>query len=131
MVVVNIAAVAGKRVEQDRYLVAYRLGRCEQTKVAVDAGGALVVVAGSEVAIAHELAAFPANDHREFGVHLETRKAVGHVHASLLKRAGPFDVRPLVEPSLELDDNGNLFARLDRFDQRTHHWALGLAANDS
>ena len=49
---------------------------------------------------------------------LQADQAVDDVHARLLERPGPPDVRLLVEAGLELDQGGHLLAALGRADQR-------------
>ena len=77
-----------------------------------------VVVAGADVHVVADAVALAAHDEDALGVRLQRRQAVDDVHARLLQRAAPGDVRPLVEARLDLDQAHGLLAALGGADQR-------------
>ena len=56
----------------------------------------------------------------DLGVRLQPEEAVDDVHAALLERARPLDVRLLVEARLQLDERRHLLAVLGRARERLH-----------
>ena len=90
----------------------------EQPEVRVQARGLRVVVAGADVHVVAHAVALAADDEDALGVRLERRQAVDDVHAGLLQRARPRDVRALVEARLELHQADRLLAALGGADQR-------------
>ena len=92
----------------------------EQAEVRVQARGLGVVVAGADVQVVADAVALAAHDEDALGVGLQRRQAVDDVHARLLQRAAPLDVRALVEARLDLDQAHRLLAALGGADQRRH-----------
>ena len=90
----------------------------EQAEVGVQPRGLRVVVAGPDVHVVAHAVALAAHDEDALGVRLQRRVAVDDVHAGLLERARPADVRPLVEARLELHEADRLLAALGRADER-------------
>ena len=90
----------------------------EQAEVGVQARGRRVVVAGADVHVVAHAVALAAHDEHALGVRLQRGQAVDDVHARLLQRVRPVDVRALVEARLELDQADRLLAALGRADQR-------------
>ena len=105
-------AVAGQQVEERRGVFAEVRPRREQREVGVQSRGRRVVVAGREVYVAPQPVLLPPDDEEALGVRLQPEQAVDHVHAALLERARPDDVRLFVEARLQLDDRRHLLARL-------------------
>jgi hypothetical protein len=68
------------------------------------------------------------DDEHQLGVRLHPDEAVDDVTARLLKLARPGDVRPLVEPRLELHHHHDLLARLGRVDEGVHDRALAACS---
>ncbi len=97
--------------------------RCEQAQVLVGPGGFGVVVARPDMAVPADLGALPADHQADLGVGLQSGQAVDHLDTGLLEHPRPGDVGPLVEPGLELDHHGDLFARPRGSDQRLHDGA--------
>ncbi len=89
----------------------------QQAVVLVQPCGARVVVAGADVAVAVQAVVLLAHHEQQLAVRLEAHQAVHHVHAGLLKFAGPRDVALLVEPRLDLDQREHLLAVARRLDQ--------------
>ena len=77
-----------------------------------------MVVAGADVDVVAHAVALAAHDEDALRVRLQPRVAVDDVHAGLLERARPGDVRALVEARLELDHADRLLAALGRADER-------------
>ena len=102
----------------------------EQPDVLVQPCGRRVVVAGADVHIAAEDVALASHDERHLRVDLEVREAVHHVDARLLHLARPFDVPPLVEPGLQLDEAHRLLPLLCAVDQRADEDAVVTGAVD-
>ena len=90
----------------------------QQAEVRVQARGLGVVVAGADVQVVADAVALAAHDEDALGVGLQRRQAVDDVHAGLLQRAAPLDVRALVEARLDLDEADRLLAALGGADQR-------------
>ena len=86
----------------------------EQAEVGVEARVGRVVVARADVHVVAHAVALAAHDEDALRVGLERRVAVDDVHARLLERARPADVRPLVEARLELHEADRLLAALGR-----------------
>ena len=100
----------------------------EQADVLVEPGRLGVVVAGADVAVAADPVGLLAHHEQRLGVGLEADEPVDDVHAGLLERAGPADVRRLVEARLELDQDRHLLAPLGRPDQRLDDRAVARGA---
>ena len=109
---------AGEEVEHVGDVGADLLVAGEQAEVRVQARGLRVVVAGADVDVVAHAVALAAHDEDALGVRLQARVAVDDVHAGLLERARPGDVRALVEARLELDHADRLLAALGRADER-------------
>ena len=88
----------------------------EDADVFVDPGGAMVVVARADVAIAADAVGFLANSHCDLGVDFQAEQAIGDMDPRLFEPTGPPDVRGLVESGLELDEHGDLLALFGRLD---------------
>ena len=88
---------AGQLQEQFVQVLADGLVASEQAVVGVAARGTRVIVAGAEMAVAAQPAAFPAHDHRDLGVGLEPDDAVHHVRAGFLQPVAKLDVCLFVE----------------------------------
>ena len=73
-----------------------------------------MVVAGADVDVVAHAVALAAHDEDALRVGLQRRVAVDDVHARLLQRARPPDVRALVEARLELHQAHRLLAALGR-----------------
>src|SRR5260221_884580 len=65
---------------------------------------------------------FLTNHQRELCARHQTGDPIDHVHTGFLERSGPFYICRFVEPRLELDHYGDLFAALSRFRQRGRDW---------
>ena len=63
-----------------------------------------MVVAGADVHVAAHRAALATHEERELRMNLQVVLAEDDVDAGALERARPFDVAPLVEARLELDE---------------------------
>src|SRR4029453_10533323 len=72
------------------------------------------VVPGREGAVAANAVWLLSHDETRLAVNLRTDMAIDHVSAHLLERAGPADIRFLVEARLQLHEDGDLLAILDR-----------------
>ena len=120
LAVAGRAAEAGQVVEQLGDVGADRLVGREEPEVGVQARGRGVVVAGADVDVVAHAVALAAHDQHALGVRLQRRVAVDDVHAGLLQRLRPVDVRALVEARLQLDQADRLLAALGRADQRRH-----------
>ena len=112
------AGEAGEEVEHVGDVGADLLVAGEQAEVRVQARGLGVVVAGADVQVVADAVALAAHDEDALGVGLQRRQAVDDVHARLLQRAAPLDVRALVEARLDLDQADGLLAALGGADQR-------------
>ena len=112
------AAVAGQLVEQLGDLARQLLAGREEPEVRVEVGGAAVVVARADVRVVAHALALAAHDEHGLRVRLESRQPIRHVHARLLQRARPGDVRALVEARRQLDEADGLLAAFGGADQR-------------
>ena len=116
LAVADLAPVPGEMVEQVGDIGAdLRIGG-EDADVFVDPGGAMVVVARADVAVAADAIGFLANSHCDLGVDLQAEQAIGDMNPRLFEATGPPDVGGLVEPGLELDEHGDLLALFGRLD---------------
>ncbi len=118
LAVVGVPGEAGEVVEELAHVGADLGVRRQQPDVLVDARRLGVVVPRAHVAVVAYAVLLAAQHQRRLGVRLEPDDAVDHVHAHLFERAGPADVRLLVEARLELDDGGHLLAVLGGPDER-------------
>src|SRR5882724_10716883 len=108
------ARVAGEEVEELGQVLAELAPAREEPNVAIDPRGPEVVVAGGEVAVPPDTVRLLPDDQTRLAVCLEPGEAVHDVGAHFLERAGPADVRLLVEAGLELDEHRHLLAVLHR-----------------
>ena len=113
--------VAGEQVEERGCVGAEVLLGGEERQVRVDARGARVVVARSQMHVAVQARALAADDERGFGMGLVADEPVDDVDPRLLEGARPDDVCLLVHASLELDEGGDLLAVLRGPLQRAHY----------
>ena len=120
ILVVGDLRKAGERVEELRHVGAEFAAAREEAQIGVEARGLLVVVAGAEVHVAPNAVFFLPHDHQRLGVHFLAGESVDDVRARALQAPRPFDVVLFVEARFELDDDGNLFFVLRRFEQRAH-----------
>ena len=90
----------------------------EEREVGIDLRRDRVVVAGAEMHVGAQHAAFAPHHQRHLGVGLQLDEAEDHLHAGALEVARPADVGLLVEARLQLDQRGDRLAGLGRFDQR-------------
>ncbi len=110
----------GQLLEQQVHIVAdIRIGG-DQAQVGIRACGAAVIVAGTQVDIAAQLAAFAAHDQQHLGVGLEPDHAVDDLHAGFLQTVGEAEVGLLIEARAQLDHHGDVLAVAGRLDQRVH-----------
>ena len=97
-------------LEQQVHVVAdVRVGG-DQADVGVRAGGAAVVVAGAQVHVAPQLAAFAAHDQQHLGMGLVAHHTVDHLCAGLLQAVGHAQVGVLVEARAQLHHHGDVLA---------------------
>ena len=128
LAVVGVAGEARQVVEELADVGADFGVRSEQPEVLVDARRLGVVVARADVAVVPHAIVLAAQHERGLRMRLEADDAVDDVHAHLFERAGPPDVRLLVEARLELDDGGHLFAVLGGLNQRLHDRTVAAGA---
>ena len=120
LAVLGWPAVASEEVEHLGDVSAdLRIGG-EEAEVGIEAGGGRVVVAGADVDVLAYPVALAAGDQNRLDMRLQAGDAVDDVHAGLLQRLGPVDVRLLVEASFELDHADRLLAAFGGADQRRH-----------
>src|SRR5712692_9639558 len=110
--------VAGEEIEELAEVLAEGLPAREQPEIAVDPGRPDIVIARRDVAVTPDPVALLPDHQARLAVGLEAREAVDHVGSDLLERAGPADVRLLVEARLQLHQNRDLLAVLDGGVQR-------------
>ena len=118
------AAEARDEVEEVGDVGGDLLVRGEDRHVLVQTRRRSVVVTGSDVHVAAEAAALAAHDQGHLRVDLHVRVAVDDVDAGLLERPRPFDVAPLVEAGLQLDQAHGLLAFLGALDERADEDAV-------
>ena len=120
--------IAGDEIEDARDIAPdHRIGG-EERKVGVDARRHRMIIAGADMAIGDERAAFAPHDQRQLGVGLQLDEAEDDLRAGALEIARPADVGFLVEARLQLDKRGDRFAGLGRLDERPHDRAIGRGA---
>ena len=122
--------VAGQVVEHLGDVLTDLGVRGEEAEVGVDPGGLRVVVAGPDVDVVADAVALAARHQDALDVGLQTGDAVDDVHARLLQRPRPADVRALVEASLELHQADRLLAALRGLDQRRDQRRVGARPVD-
>src|SRR6202040_392103 len=103
---------AGQEIEELRGVQAELRTGGEQPDIRVRARGPAVVVAGPDVHVTAHPAAFAPDDQSDLRVSLQALDAVRDVNAGTLERPRPLDVLFLVEPRLQLDEDGDLLAIL-------------------
>ena len=106
--------VARQEVEEGAGVLAESRLAGEKAEVGVEPSGGGVVIAGSQVDVAADSVVLSADDERGLTVRLETDDAVHDVDAGFLEHPGLVDVVLFVQPSLELDQSGDLLAVLGR-----------------
>ena len=109
---------AGELQEDLMHVVADGLIGSEQTVVGVSAGGAGMVVAGAQVAVAADPLGFAPHDQHHLGVGLVADHAVHDVRAGFLQARRQLDVRFLVEARAQFDHDRDVLAGLRRRHQR-------------
>ena len=82
----------------------------EEADVGVDAGGAVVVVAGGEVDVAADAVVLAADDEQHLAMGLVADDAVDDVGPGGVQRPGPSDVVALVEAGAQLHQRRHLLA---------------------
>ena len=122
------AGESGELQEDFVDVLADRLIRRHQPVIGIEPGGLGMVVAGAEMAIATQAVVLAPHHHHQFGVSLEAEYAVHDVRAGLLQLVGQLDVGLLVEARAQLDDDGDVLARLRRVGQRTDDGGIAAGA---
>ena len=112
--------ISGHVIEHSRGVPTQHLILGEIAEIGVTAGGDWVVIAGAEMHIAAQIRALPAMHQADFGVGFQIDKSVDDLHAGALKLTGPADIGLFVEPGLQLNQGGDVLARLGRLDQGVH-----------
>ncbi len=108
----------GELLEQQVHIVAdVRIGG-DQAQVGVGPCGTTVIVAGAQMHVTAQLAAFAAHDQQHLGVGLEPDHAVDDLHTGLLQAVGQAEVGFLIEARAQLDDDGDVLAIACGLDQR-------------
>ena len=120
--------VAGDEIEDARHVAPDRRIGGEKRNVGVDARGDGMIIAGAEVAVGDQRAAFSPHHHRQFGVGLQFDEAEHDLRAGAFEIARPADIRLLVEARLQFDERGDRLAGFGRLDQRAHDRAVGRGA---
>ena len=113
--------VSGDRVEKCGSIAAEILRAGQQSKVGVQPGRALVVVAGAEMHISADAGRLAAHDQRDFGVHFQSGQTIQDMGAGFFEISGPADVAFFVEARGQLNQHGYLLAAFGRADQGLHH----------
>ena len=96
--------------------------------VGVQPGRCRVVVAGGQVAVAHELPAFAPGHQQHLGVGFQAHDAINDLRAYRFEHFGPVDIGLLIEPRLELDHDGDLLAAPNRLAQQLHEFRIRSGA---
>ena len=123
------ARATSEEIEELGKVLAERFAASEEPEIAVDATRPHIVVAGGEMAVAPDAVGLLPHDEARLAVGLEARAAVDDVSPDFLERAGPADVRLLVEARLQLHEDGDLLAVLDGRAQRVRDgrgWAHAI-----
>ena len=100
----------------------------EKAQIRVQACRAGVVVAGTQVAVAHHLSPFTAGDQQHLGVRLEPHHTVHDLRPHRLKGLGPVDVGLLVKPGFQLHHGHHLLATAHSFAQQVQHLRIRPSA---
>ena len=100
-----IMAIAGAG-----YVLAKTLAAAEITIVGVNRRRRMVVVAGTKVRVAHEPSRIASHNQRHLGVRLETDQSIDNVSSCFLQTISQRNIRCLVEPRHELNNDGNFFS---------------------
>ena len=82
----------------------------EIAQVGVNTRGARAVVAGGEMAVTLEAAAFAAGNQQHLGVGFEAYHAIHHLRAHGFELLGPVDVGLFIEAGFQFHQRGNLLA---------------------
>ena len=104
--------VAGQGAEKRAGIFRNGLRRGEQSEIRIDAGGALVVVAGPQVDVAAKAMRRPPDDQADLRMDLVAADPVDDVGSDFFERTGPADVPFLVESRGQLEDDGHLLVAL-------------------
>jgi len=116
--VVPFGGIAGSQViEQFGYILTGFFITGEQPQVAVEPGGAVVVVAGAEVEVAPQGVVVLADYHDYLAVGFEPHHPVGYMNAGLFHPLCQADVGGLVEAGLQLYHHRHLFAVFGGIDE--------------
>ena len=94
----------------------FLVGR-HQAEVGIEAGGARVVVAGTEMGVALQSAFLAADDEQRLGVRLVADDAINDMGADFLQLGRPADIGLLVEARHQFDDDSDFLAVLCGADQ--------------
>ena len=90
----------------------------QQTYVAIDAGGGLVVIARAKMNVTLNALRLASHDDADLRVSLQPFDSVKNLHAGSLQRTRALNISLLVEPRLELDENRHVFSVLSGSGQR-------------
>ena len=92
----------------------------EQPEIGVDLRRGAVVVAGADVDVALNRVTLLADDEAQLAVCFQVHEPVDDVHAGLFEPCRPADIAALVESGFQLDEHGDLLARLRGSHQPLH-----------
>src|SRR5262245_25653501 len=95
--------VPREQIEKLRQVLRESLTASEETNVAVNAGGAHVVIARGQMAVTANAIRFLANDQTYFAVSFVADQSVDDMGADFFQSACPGDIGLLVEARLQLD----------------------------
>ena len=121
-------AVAGHHIKQILDVIVDILIGHEEPQVGIDLGRSSVVVTGTDVRVALKFAFFSANNEAELGMNFEAGKTVHNVHTVAFHFFSPVNVLLFVEPSLQLNDGGHLFAAATSFKKSLSNRRIAAAA---
>ena len=100
----------------------------QQTVVGVQTRVAGVVVAGTQVGVANNLARFAAQNQHHLGVGLETHHAIDHHRTGSLQATGQLQVRLFIETRTQFDHRGDFLAVARGIDQGVDDFRIGATA---
>ncbi len=89
----------------------------EQPEIGIEARGAYVVIAGSDMDVTSQSRRLFANHQRHLRMRLQTLHAKRDVSARALQLRGPMQVALFIEARFDLDHTGHLLAALRGFHQ--------------
>mmetsp|Transcript_13167 Transcript_13167/g.48013 ORF Transcript_13167/g.48013 Transcript_13167/m.48013 type:complete len:207 (-) Transcript_13167:1456-2076(-) len=116
--------IAGKILEQVKRIVANLLIASQQTKVGVDSSCARVVVSRANVHVLPQAFGLLPHNHDHLAVRFQSDQAVRNVTTSLLQHVSKPYVSCLIETSLELNEDSDLFPALCGAGQGTNDWTV-------